>query len=341
MLALAVEEFDLEGYLQAHGFEAVRDNEWLGTCPTCGKEKLAVNTEKKRWHCFVCEDVQTVWQGGSAQRKAVTGGGGVLKLVEWLDGLERSDAAEFLISEAGVGDLTKLPDKGLLDQLHDHIAFGPGVCPAPEGSAPITAPLPYMHKRGVTMEDVRTFGLFWTPTGRYANRLVFPVWEDGYLVYWQARAMYEAHEVPPGRRFTKALNPPRTPGLPVSSDVLFNIDLASQHPRVAIVEGPMDVIRTGPDAVCTFGKVLHPAQVQKLVAKGVKAVDLMWDGPSPTEPHGAHPEMLQTAPRLAQFFDVRVVLLPQGDPGDWTREALTHFRASAPNLNQIDPWRVG
>jgi hypothetical protein len=55
----------------------------------------------------------------------------------------------------------------------------------------------------------------------------------------------------------------------------------------------------------------------------------MWDGPKGKEPQGAWPEMLTAAPWLSTFFDLRLVFLPQGDPGDWTREALQHFRAHA------------
>ena len=102
----------------------------------------------------------------------------------------------------------------------------------------------------------------------------------------------------------------------------------------------MDVLRTGPDAVCTFGKRIYHRQVQKLWDKGVRALDLMWDGPTPSEPHGAHPEMVQAAPWLASHFDVRLVFLPQGDPGDWDRASLNYFRALGISARQMDPWRL-
>ena len=197
----------------------------------------------------------------------------------------------------------------------------------PENWEPIYSCLPYMNRRGITMADVKQFGLFWCPQGRYRNRIVFPVWEGNRLVYWQARALYEKEDCSTGK-FLKSLNPPRVEGSVVSTDVLMNLDTAALYPRVAIVEGPTDLVRTGPDAVCTFGKQMTSTQIGRLLRADVKAVDLMWDGPTDREPQGAHPEMLALASQLAPFFDVRLVFLPQGDPGDWPRETLTELRAT-------------
>lgn len=329
-LMAAIDQFDVEDYLSDKGFRALRPEEWVGTCPVCHKDdKLAVNVEKKTFHCWVCQEYESTWDAhsGMMRRKPVSGAGGLIKLIEWLEEVETSDAIQQILESFGHGDMSELP-ANLVQQVAEAADSGraPTILP-PEFATPIHSPLPYMLKRGITMDDVRTYGLFWCSDGRYRNRLVFPVWEDGHLVYWQARAMYEKHEVQHGK-FIKALNPPSQPGGAVSSDVLMNLDLASRYPRVAIVEGPMDVIKTGPDAVCTFGKQLHPRQLQRLRSRGVTSVDLMWDGPTPTEPDGAHLEMLAIAPQLSSFFDTKLVFLPHGDPGDWDRESLWQFRAA-------------
>lgn len=341
-LLRAIDEFDVADYLSDKGFRSLRAEEWVGPCPHCHKDdKVAVNVEKKTFHCWVCQQYETAWDEHAhvMRRRPVSGAGGLLKLVEWLEGTGPGESIQFVLDAVGHGDISELPDKLLLKRLAEALDSGraPAINP-PEGAQPILAPLPYMLRRGVTMKDVADYGLFWCSGGRYDNRLVFPVWEDGFLVYWQARAMYERHEA--GGKFTKALNPPRTPGAAVSSDVLMNLDVASQYPRVCLVEGPMDVVRTGPDSACTFGKKLHPRQVQKLLDRGVRAVDLMWDGPTPTEPDGAHVEMVQLAPWLASFFDVRLVFLPSGDPGDWDRASLNTFRAYGLPAAQLDSRRL-
>lgn len=183
------------------------------------------------------------------------------------------------------------------------------------------------------MEDAREFGLGWCREGWLANRLIFPVWESGRCIYWQARAMWDEREHnPEWGKFRKTLNPARERGGQIfygSGDVVLNCEQAARFPRVAITEGPTSMIRVGPSAVATFGKQLQPAQIARLVAAGVRAVDFMWDGPSPKEPQGAWAQMIQAAGQLAPFMDVRLVFLPHGDPGDFTREELETFRAHA------------
>jgi hypothetical protein len=340
-LMSAIDAFDIEGYLTDKGFHALKTDEWVGDCPHCGKtDKCAVNTEKKTFHCWVCQQYEDQWDdhAGYMRRRPASGAGGLLKLIEWLEGIDANEAIQMVLDANGIHLEEALPELDLKALAAAANSGRPAVIAAPEGARPILSPLPYMLKRGITMEDVRTFGLFWCAEGRYRNRLVFPVWEDGFLVYWQARAMYEQSESQ--GRFIKALNPARSPGAAVSSDVLMNLDTACSYHRVAIVEGPMDVVRAGPSAVCTFGKQIHPRQIRRLVEKGVRAVDLMWDGPTPSEPDGAHPEMMQVAPTLAAHFDLRLVFLPQGDPGDWDRASLDAFRASALPFHALNPMAI-
>lgn len=331
-LLAAIEDFDLEAYLLDKGFEPLRSKggeEWIGDCQKCGKRKCAVDMKKRGFHCWVCQKFETYWDEREhmEKRRPAEGAGGVIALVKWLDGLDTKDAIEFISQHSLYGTgIQELPDLRVVQEVlegQDALEIQP-----PECWRPITEVLPYMAKRGMTMDDVRWTGMFWTDGGRYRNRLVFPVFENSKLIYWQARAMYEAEDLPQGSKFIKALNPERTPGAAVSSEVLMNIDTACRFPRVAIVEGPADCVRSGPDTVCTFTKAITPAQVRRLIKRDVKAVDLMWDGPKgPKEPQGAWPEMIATGPWLSMFFDTRLVFLPQGDPGEWPREALWEQRA--------------
>lgn len=337
-----IEDFDLESYLLEHSFEqlnAHNGDEWLGHCPGCGKEKCAVDVGKRAFHCWVCQEYEESWDDHEKRfrKRPSRGAGGLIALVEWLDEVEPAEAIQIIYEQTRGGDLRELPEPKQIKAVLE-TGLASEIAP-PENWTDIHSPLPYMLKRGITMNDVRLFGLLWCPAGRYRNRIVFPVWEKGRLLYWQARAMWEKHDQFVGK-FIKALNPPTTPGAVVSSEVLMNLDTAAKFPRVAVVEGPMDVIRTGPDAVCTFGKAISNAQVKRLLDAGVKGLDLMWDGPTPEEPDGAHPEMVQVTPWLSTFFDVRLVLLPQGDPGDWTREHLNYYRAHGIPAHHLSPLAV-
>ena len=108
----------------------------------------------------------------------------------------------------------------------------------------------------------------------------------------------------------------------------MNLDQARHYPRVAVVEGPTDLVRTGPDAVCTFGKQISSAQIARLRRAGVRCLDLMWDA-------DARAEMAAVAPLLFHLFDLRLVWLPSGDPGDYPREQLNWFRHHAQPVNQF------
>lgn len=313
-VSYACDVFDLESYLVEHGFQEGSNAQWMGYCPNCGKVKISVNSDLRQWHCWVCQEYDYRWFNNIYKRVPIQGAGGVIKLIAWVENISLNEAAERVLREAESHN--KLTELSGFSRILNNLESKPqpvwkGFIDPPEGSSPITKGLPYMEKRGITLEDVAPFGLFYTLNiGKYKNRLVFPVWEGENLVYWQARSM---EDPVPGERYIKCLNPPKEPGAPVSTDVLMNIDTATKFDTVIIVEGPMDLIKVGPDAVCTFGKHITNTQVTKLLTRGVKNVILMWDA-------DAKKDMDNVAPWLASLFNLKLVYLPSGDPGERTRE---------------------
>lgn len=343
-LSLLMQRFDVARWcVEEHGATHEGHNELLMWCPKCAREKISVNTRTSFWRCFICERYTHSARG---KRQALEGAGGPLALVKWVEECSTSDAitkiAQF-VSNA-LGSPTQLPELNFTPAAEAVVPL----CPTglPENCLAVDSIMPYMQRRGITLEDARAFGLGWCQTGWLKNRLVFPVWEQNKCIYWQARAMWDRHEHvarPYYRRdgtlnkdqYRKTLNPLQErrdrPGIRYfgSGDVLLNLEQAAQYPRVAICEGPTSAIRTGPDAIATFGKQLQPAQLTRLINAGVRAVDFMWDGPSENEPMGAWESMIRNAGNLSVFMDVRMVFLPKGDPGDYSREQLDWYRAHA------------
>lgn len=353
-LDIALQRFDLGAYCAEFGASRAGRSEVMLTCPRCGKEKLSVNVVEKHWRCFVCE---RYGMGDDGRRRALEGAGGVVGLVRWMEGLGFREAKQRIIALTkpqwlDPSALPALPEQEQLGPPDDGSRMPTGL---PEEALALPGILPYMSRRGITWDDAVAFGLRWVPPGRgwLQNRILFPVWRGGQVLYWQARACWdkEEHEVWfPGTKFRKTLNPAvyfcsrcrvqfpdgwvrcQLCGSPQqfgSADVVGNLEQASRFPRVAICEGPTSGIRAGPSAVWTFGKVLHPQQIARMLEAGVRAVDFMWDGPTETEPLGAWPEMIRAAAQLAPFVDVRMVFLPHGDPGNWPREHLDAYRAHA------------
>jgi hypothetical protein len=323
-------EFDVEGYIVGFGAAPIGRDEWAMTCPVCGREgKLVVNPDRGVWHCWICEEYRTKWDG---KKMPVRGAGGIIALVEWLEGCSR-EQAKAIVESGSTGNY--VADVSILGDFEEQTSpQTDGFCAIepPPYWRPIVGNLPYCERRGITAEDVQNFGLVYCDMGRYRNRLVFPVWEGGKLLYFQARAMWDPR---PGEKFVKSLNPEKVKGSAGATDVLMNLESARNYPRVAITEGPIDCIHAGLSAVCTFGKKISSTQILKLVHAGVKAIDLMWDGPTEEEPRGAWPQMLQAAAKLSGIFDVRLVFLPKGDPGDYTQDELWQFRETARSADSI------
>ena len=85
-----------------------------------------------------------------------------------------------------------------------------------------------------------------------ADRIFIPVYKDGVLVGWQARVI--------GDQRNKFI--PKYYSMPGWRKGMFvyNHDMAKRFNHVVICEGPTDVWRYGPEAVCLFGKVPTCAQ---------------------------------------------------------------------------------
>ena len=346
-LSLAIVRFPLEEYVMSRGGDFVSSKEWLMACPHCGREKLTVNLDKRTWRCFLCEE----YVGGGRAKLAKRGAGGIYKLVLWLEGISPKEAVDLIFSKAKPPDIHGdiLPGFDLGSRYRAQPPESLCATGLPENCLAVTSVLPYMFRRGITLDDAKIFGLGYCTSGWLANRLIFPVWEGGQCVYWQARAMWDQHEHVPKPwirkdgtmdpdKFRKNLNPSRDRGgisYLGSGDVLLNLEQASTYKRIAITEGPTSMVPAGPSATATFGKQLHPNQISRMIHYGVRGIDFMWDGPSETEPQGAWPEMMKAAYQLASFFDVKIVFLPKGDPGDYTRQEINTFRENARPLSTI------
>lgn len=357
-LVTALEAFPLERWLRDAGFEAAGHDEWVARCPRCGKDrKLSVELRKRRWKCWVCQrrevrQVRDPLTGASLPRMVtVEGGGGLLALLAWWYGVRRGEAAGWVlrVSKPVPAAMAQIPDleraasaAGELDTT-DLDPPDP-----PEGAGPLTGHnLRYLESRGISEGVARAYGIFGCHAGRYAGRIVFPAWgRSGELRYWQARATWSAAEDEArGRRHIKAINPPRSDADPrlTSEHAVFNLHRAAAvgSGRVVLCEGPISAIQAGDDAVALWGKQLYPAQVRELVSAGVRDVDVMFDGPTEREPEGAWPEAVALVPLLQLFFNhVRLVRLPAGDPGDYTRAQNAAFRAYAAQQPRSDITRI-
>src|SRR4030065_266632 len=301
--------FDLNQYLSKYSPKYLNKDEVIIICPLCGKPKLTIIIRKKLWHCWVCQEYG---YNSSGKRIPIKGAGNIVHLVALLENCSYTSAFELVKT-----------DKDIIKKNFDYIdsfymdSFERHPVPYPPYSKLITEPLSYMNLRGIVMQDVYQYGLFYCDGGRYRNRIIFPVWEKGNLIFYQGRAMWDSFDTD----FVKTLSCKGSD----AGRCLFNLEKAATFPNVVITEGPIDAIHVGLNAVCTWGKHITDNQINLLYSSGVSSVTLLWDGPSKNEPLGAIPEMLRAVPRLSGIFDVKVVLLPEGDPGMYDRNYLQNL----------------
>lgn len=287
----------------AAGREAVTD------CPFCGgASKFWANTITGLWTCYKCH-----------------AHGDSVGLVAEIDGVNRAQARVMIATDLQ-GSVSSVAD--LLTQVRDsrplqaEVPDGPApdLCELPREFVPIWDPstrqwhIPaYLKTRKIRPMVAATFKLGYCEQGRYAARLILPLYQSGQLITFQARSMVGA--------MPKYLGPAIDKG-----GSLYGIDQALLSPVVALVEGPIDVLgatQVGVPAIGMMGKTISPAQILTIVDQGYDRVVVMLDPE-------ARVDAVHVARQLADVANVAVAHLPPGvDPGDAPREVILQAMAAA------------
>jgi hypothetical protein len=340
--------FDWYSYIQAKGAVraiAGRRDEYSLVCPQCGKLKLAINVQRRRWRCFTCGD------GGRD-------GASLVARVEqppWHEGLIRVMEGH----RAVIGRIDRLVT-GLFE-TQDKAVFKPKVMTYPAGFRSLYMPLDgtvlaaggqelahavrYASKRRLPAYAIEAMRLGVCTQGPMRGRMIFPAFDSGgRLIFFQGRAMWEpqASEL----RHIKTLSPRAEEGFAGPGDCLLNLQYVADHvdtERVLVVEGPIDTAHGWPDVVGSWGKKISPRQMELLVRAGIKAIDLCWDNDVLTQEQrdrgviNGYEAALKAAPLLSDLFEVRVVCLPlDRDPGDLDKHEIETYRAAAPRWGTGD-----
>lgn len=152
-----------------------------------------------------------------------------------------------------------------------------------------------------------------------SGRLVIPVVNDGIVVGWQARRVYELTKAE-----EKARRDPKYLTYFSKSRYLYGEHLAQTSRLIGVFEGVTSVWRFGPGGVAVLGKGLSSHQVDRLVrlARG-RPILLYPDGDDPQslQRFAEDAATLIAHPGLAGPVGL-VPPVPGGDPADQTREQL-------------------
>lgn len=307
-------------------------HEYLLTCP-CGSNRLRWNAQKGTWIC---------WSHPSTD--PLNASGDTIKLICMLEGVEEHEAIGLVLSGYVGGDSKIEQLSGGLVEVSRNVVRRLPPIPWPEGVDRLSEPCgphmtawAYLAKRGISAELAREYQLGFGRFGKLENYIVFPVWMDRALVFYQGRATWD----PPGTMvgdarkawiattgYRKTLNPTSVGnGHATGSEVIFNADRASTHECVVICEGPVDAIKCGFNAVALLGKVAQPAKVERLKRMSARMFVIYLDRGE---------EEAECAKKLAQelspYADVFVCEPPPGyDAGALTLEQNQEIiRAATP-----------
>lgn len=276
-------------------------------CPACidrvGSEssspKLNLNTARGIGHCYRCEyafrDLHSLFRMIN---------GGIVTLEELrIIRREITPVSNKAVESVGAvlsktvrtRDLKPVPlPSGIIDLCAEKI---------PPMAFPATR---YLSQRGVGRDLIAKHQIGYASSGRYAGYLTFPVLQDGEQIYFTTRF---AGKAPDNR---KSNNPIKADGFHAKSTCLLNYDGCKGKKKVAIVEGPFDMM-AWPNAVALMGKVISDRQIgliDRLVAEGTRHIVISLDADA-----GKHAQVIR-ARLIGRVPKLTLLMLADGDPFD-------------------------
>lgn len=162
----------------------------------------------------------------------------------------------------------------------------------------------------MTAEDVSKYSVGYCGLGKYKWRIIIPVTENGKVIYFVARTFMNEKPV--------YKNPTKEEYGIGSEEIVFNIDGARKQGQAVVCEGVFDAIRVGGDGVALLGTNLSEIQEIKLINK-ISRIYIMLDA-------DAKDKAVNISRKLLRYGkDVRLVIIPNGDPADWPKDSLRKF----------------
>ena len=270
----------LDRVIGSKGQKLKKQNEYMYWSPFVShhKPKLQINIITGKWHCWVSN----------------AGGHNLFQLFKKLNAtLEQFRELRGIVDETSYGYESKeVRKKGKVELPKEFLSL---VYKHP--SPVYRNAMMYLHKRGITYEDILKYGIGYCDQGLYTNRIIIPSYdEDGVLNFFVGRDIFESK--------MKYRNSP-TPKDVVGFELFINWD-----EPIVLCEGPFDAIAIKRNAIPLFGKTILSNLRRKIIEKKVKQVYISLDRDA----------ILDSIKMVEDFMkndiDVYFVNLPEKDPSD-------------------------
>ena len=261
----------------------LKGNELAFYCPFCNhhKQKLQVNTETQKWHCWTCN----------------SGGKKLTSLLRKLD-VDRKTIA--IIREI-YGDSNYNPQQ---EDAETKIYISlpkefKSLNEVPKGFNPeYKHAIHYLTQRGITEKDIIKYNIGYCTEGLYARRVIIPSYNsDGSLSYFVSRSYYTEERM-------KYKNPP------ISKNIICFDSQVNWNEPIILCEGVFDAITIKRNAIPLLGKFPSKQLVEKIFMSGVSDIIISLDN-----------DAMNEALKAAEYFrkngiNVKMMYLKDKDAAD-------------------------
>jgi hypothetical protein len=286
----------LEQYLQSYGtnFKKRTKEEVSINCPFCNEagSHFWFNLQKKKGQCFKCN-----------------------RKINFKFLLSRKIFLSMFGTQVGVSD-------GLIEEVTpEQGETYKAVLPNSESALQHPIAMQYLRKRNFGEEDVRKYEIEYCLFGKFAKRLIFPIYNNQILMGFQGRDIT-------GRSPAKYRSPHGFP----AGEVLYGLDYCEPAGAVVLMEGILDVIRFGYGAVCSFGKKLSDFQLD-ILRNSFSRVVVVFD-------RDALQKAYETFKLISSYLHCSLVILPEGrDPADFPDSSELKSYISGNELQGSEAWK--
>ena len=228
----------------------LRGNELAFYCPFCNhhKQKLQVNTETQKWHCWTCN----------------SGGKKLTSLLRKLD----VDKNTISIIREIYGDSNYNPQQ---DDLETKVYISlpkefKSLNEPPKGFNPeYKQAINYLTQRGITQKEIVKYNIGYCVDGLYARRVIIPSYDsNGLLNYFVSRSYYQDEKM-------KYKNPP------ISKNIICFESQVNWKQPIILCEGVFDAITIKRNAIPLLGKFPSKQLVEKIFMSGVNNIIISLD----------------------------------------------------------------
>ena len=194
----------------------------------------------------------------------------------------------------------------------------------------------YLQSRAITPAQIHKYKMGFCALGKYAGRVIIPIYEADELKFWVARAISPKAKL-------KEKSPSNAEYQYGKSEVIFNIDRAAREYHSAVIsEGIFDALSWGDIGVSLLGKSLYDEQLRILL----EYKSLLREGIYIALDADAIDSALNIAQQLSAFFHVRIICIPDeyDDPNNYlrthSRSAMWKLIDSAQEYNEFTALRI-